>query len=236
MTLTRKEIANILIETRNGRLSLDIATWLHDLDKASWPFLLTGAMKANSVVIANLGGEIEPNVKHYQHTGKPARCKKPKQDQIDTGECLPDYNWETVWLTRDMPPFWETHLGRLLPEKSGKVCVKYQYEEGGEIKKICRYFDHNEPSGLIADPFRYHSDDSELDKIFWPVFLISAAFGGPDGIDSDFFKSQFGLGLKTQAGEEQKTIPPKVATPFGREYPALGGKCCDEKQFATKSQ
>ncbi len=56
MSLTQDKIAEVLtevlIETRDGRLGLEIATWLHDLDKASWPFLLYGAIHNSITSIA----------------------------------------------------------------------------------------------------------------------------------------------------------------------------------------
>ena len=44
--IDKETIAELLDQTRDARLILEMAAWIHDLDKASWPFLLYGPFNA----------------------------------------------------------------------------------------------------------------------------------------------------------------------------------------------
>ncbi len=133
-----------------------------------------------------------------------------------------------LWLRGNLPPYWKKPLSSLLPKNGRNICLKYKSTKGCVTQDI-----NLSPDGAFSALFYYHSCYKNLSEIPWPVFLISAAFGGCDGIDSDFFKSQLGLG---NIGMSQTEVPPKVATPFGREFPALGGNHKDAARFAGENK
>ena len=203
MTLTAEKIAKILIETRDGRLRLEIAAWLHDLDKASWPFMLykwVEGQRSAPTGTSIAGGDSD--IRYYSHRGYPSRSVNAVK-----------YLWEEAWFGKNKPPFWEKPLGSLLQNKSAKVVLHRQDGKQSFLLEIDP--DDEKATGKLADPFQLHHRYVELQNTPWPVFLLSAAFSGCDGIDSDFYKSQYGAPFNF--GLDQTESPPMVATPFGLE-------------------
>lgn len=193
----KKKIAEILDKTRNARLLLEMACWVHDLDKASWPF--AGFLK--------LGQELG-----YRHDNQPDRSTNPDK-----------WTWADNWLD-DLDRSFSGYLDRklyfdgLLPENGSDVCFLY-YDADNKTKYnfMIKPDGSGHLNGNFVSLFKYHSA-WKIKEQPWEPLIISAPFGGPDGIDSDFFKG----GLYGWNVENQKDIPPMVATPFGYEIPVLG--------------
>lgn len=197
----KKAIIGLLLTSRSARLLLEAACWVHDLDKASWPFALFANPR-----------ESEQN---YDHNKQPDRGKN-------------GYNWEEQWLTRvagtnELLNACQIRFDALIPEGVDKIRLKFVDSDDGQKfdLDICEMH-----SGKFADPFRYHSAyhliKSDI-KTYpsWETLILNTAFGGPDGIDSEYFKGGK-EGKKWQSGIDQRAFPPKVATPFGYERIALG--------------
>jgi hypothetical protein len=204
-------IAKILGQTRNARLALEIAAWIHDLDKAGWPF----------AAYLEYGRKIG-----YKHERQPDRSNKS------------GWTWAKDWLDT----FYEKgsdlltngySLDGLLP--AGCAEVKFCYRDNDQDKDIFFTIDPsnsaNPVAGDVTSLFKYHSA-WQLDRQPWTPWLISAPFGGADGIDSDFFKSA--LGQRTETINQE--FPPKTATPFGLEQPVLGGDNNDPDNFKAQNE
>jgi len=194
----KKEIAKTLIETRDARLLLEMACWVHDLDKASWPF--AGFLKFGQ----KLG---------YYHDAQPERSKNPNK-----------WTWANNWLDALDNGFSDLldsslFFSGLLPEKGSHVNFSYyDPDDNTTYTFLIKPDGSGHKSGKFASLFKYHSAFLKIKEQPWEPWIISAPFGGPDGIDSDFFKG----GLYKWNAENQKDIPPMVATPFGYERPVLG--------------
>ena len=99
----KKTIAILLRQTRDARLALEIAAWIHDLDKAGWPF----------AAYRDLGHGIG-----YNHNQQPDRSSKA------------DWNWAKDWLNNFASPgscLLEKGytLTGLLPPGSAEVKLRY---------------------------------------------------------------------------------------------------------------
>lgn len=231
----KKEIAKTLIETRDARLLLEMACWVHDLDKASWPFACFAIPSMQ--------------IKNYNHEKQPYRSKKPNE-----------WTWQTNWLDKDVERGLSDYLNSgprfngFIPGDTSPILLAI-YDE--DVKKVnskenpCQFFTpqisnptnpfpatmkiENAIKGIFPDLFTYHSAAKtalDLKELPWEIWLVNAALAGPDGIDSEYFKG--GIGNK-EAGVSQNEIPPKVATPFGRETAVLGDESNIEK-FKNKNQ
>lgn len=207
----KKRIAATLINTRNGRLALEIACWIHDLDKASWPF--------------SLYGDDSCREKDYRHDRQPSRGNKA-------------YSWVEDWLKgrAGADPGLIKNLFKfkdILEETlSNRKLLDLAYHDDGQ-KKDYILNAGNTATGSLSSFFEYHSIKNleDLEKLPWETWFVSAALAGADGIDSEFFKVSF---PQQRSGDEQ-SFPPKVATPFGYEKTAFGGS--DElDEFKKRNQ
>jgi hypothetical protein len=195
----KSQIAKTLIETRDARLLLEVACWVHDLDKASWPF----------AAYLKLGQHLG-----YDHEAQPGRSKK-------TG-----WTWADNWLDALDSSFSrlldsKLFFSGLLPKKGSQVDFSYyDPDDKTQYTFSIKPDGSGHSHGNVASLFKYHSA-WKINEQPWEPWIISAPFAGPDGIDSDFFKGAL-YKWKVDEKDEQKDIPPMVATPFGYERPVLG--------------
>jgi hypothetical protein len=196
------QIAQVLVSTRRARLLLEMACWIHDLDKASWPFAVF-AQKDRRI-------DLYSHDKHPHRSGDPDKWKWEKEWLIDQADADPDL------LSTKLS------FQGLIPENSSYIILNIRDHEKNTEKEIA--ISRANSAGLLSDFFWSHStkDVNDLDEKSWERWLISSGGAGPDGIDSEFFKSTF---YKQKAGEPQARtdILPRVATPFGFERMVLGG-------------
>lgn len=196
----KTKISEILIKTRDARLLLEMACWVHDLDKASWPFSLFNIQNGKE--------------KNYQHELQPSRSENSEE-----------WTWHKNWLNDKV----ESNLSHLLelqrplfeglvPNDGAKICLVYNDRKKQE-SFLLSSTDKKNTGGSFPDLFQYHSAYKDINNQPWEQWLISSPFAGPDGIDSHYFKG----GLKGDVGGvPQSVLPIKVATPFGYEIPVLG--------------